>query len=140
MRQITRDMLNAFMERRTWQRDNTCVGGDRIYLHGNLIAERRESGLWITLAGWPPRTTRDRLNALPGVNVFRRDGRNWIQPDVMMLSRYYGLRPDPAVEMTVRGWYKIGRADLYAFQPDKLGVMWPDLAPGTPTGADAGVA
>lgn len=138
MRQITRDMLNAFMERRTWQRDNTHVDGDRIYLHGNLIAERRESGLWITLAGWPTRTTRDRLNALPGVQVYQRGGRSFITPAVSFYPG--GARPeDMTVEMTVRGWYKIGRADLYTVQPGPSGVLWPDLAPGTPTGADAGV-
>lgn len=137
MRQITRDMLKAFMERRTWQRDNTCVAGDRIYLHGNLIAERRESGLWITLAGWPTRTTRDRLNALPGVNVYQRGGRSFITRAV---SVYQDPAAERGVEMTVRGWYKIGRADLYTVQPGPSGVRWPDLAPGTPTGADAGVA
>lgn len=138
MRQITRDMIKAFMERRTWQRDNTCVDGDRIYLHGNLIAERRESGLWITLAGWPTRTTRDRLNALPGGNVYQKGRRSFITPAVWT---YPGDRPgtDLGVEMTERGWYLIGRDSLYCYVPGPSGVRWPDLAPGTPTGADAGV-
>jgi hypothetical protein len=41
---------------------------------------------------------------------------------------------------SLSGWkaYRSARPILY--QPDKLGVMWPNLANGTPTGADAGVA
>ena len=87
MRKITRLAARAFIEGREFHRDNTSVViaqtgyGDvkRLLLHGNIIAiqdlfsntrdsskslMRTKGNLQITLAGWPRRTTRERLNGL----------------------------------------------------------------------------
>ena len=93
MRKITRLAARAFIEGRSFRKDNTSVTvseyhikfegrtkeevlatherygttihNQRMYLHGNLIAENTSAnGLRITLAGWPTVTTRERLNGL----------------------------------------------------------------------------
>ena len=93
MRKITKLAARAFIEGREFHRDNTSVTvseyhikfegrtkeevlatherygttihSQRMYLHGNLIAEyTNKCGLRITLAGWPTATTRERLNGL----------------------------------------------------------------------------
>ena len=48
--------------------------GEALFLHANKIAEFRADGLWITTAGWDTNTTRERLNGLHGVSVYRRKG------------------------------------------------------------------
>ena len=87
MRKISRLAARAFIEGRSFRRDNTSVVvgqtgyGDviRLLLHGHMIAiqdlfsntrdpskslKRTKGNLRITLAGWPTPTTRERLNTL----------------------------------------------------------------------------
>ena len=76
MRKISKLAARAFIEGRSFNRDNTSVRivkrtpedshpNRRLYLHGNLIAEYTNArGLRITLAHWPTVTTRERLNGL----------------------------------------------------------------------------
>ncbi len=49
---------------------NTHSDGKRYLYHGNIIAEWRDDGLWVTLAGYPTVTTMHRLSALEGVGVY----------------------------------------------------------------------
>ena len=55
--------------------------GNALFLHGNKIAEYAslykndgDDSINITLAGWDTVTTRERLNGLRGVSVYRRKG------------------------------------------------------------------
>ena len=71
MRKITQNAVNAFQASRNWSAGNMMVHSDanavRMYLHGNLIAEKGHktgSPLVITLASWPTVTTRERLTGL----------------------------------------------------------------------------
>lgn len=62
-----------------------------LYLHGNKIAEMQYTGhgkeakktLYVTNAGWPTNTTKERLNGLPGVHIqqikgkWYLDGKEW---------------------------------------------------------------
>ena len=65
MRDVTRHVVTAFINGRRASRGNTSTDGRRMYLHGNLIAERLADGsIWGTLAGWSTATTRERLNGL----------------------------------------------------------------------------
>ena len=74
MRKITTATAGAFEARRKLTQGNTHTDGQALYLHGNKIAEWRGAELWITLAGWPTVTTRERLNGLRGVSVSQRAG------------------------------------------------------------------
>lgn len=71
MRKISQDAAYALLNGLTFNRNNTCIIFERdtnickLYLHGNLIAQIKQSDiLHITLAGWDTVTTKSRLNAI----------------------------------------------------------------------------
>lgn len=73
MRQITRDIVAAFMNHETKRISNSRTDGNDLFLHGNVIARHRPDGsIAITTSGWNTPTTRERLNGLPGVKVYVR--------------------------------------------------------------------
>lgn len=63
------------MNCRTLKIDNSETDGRSLWLFGNKIAEWRHSELWITSAGWLTKTTKERLNGLPGVCLQKVRGR-----------------------------------------------------------------
>lgn len=73
MRKITKSIVNAFVSRSSKSLGNTISNGNELFLHGNKIAEWRVNELWITNAGWFSSTTKERLNALPGVSIYQKD-------------------------------------------------------------------
>ena len=114
MRKITRLAARAFIEGRSFNRDNTSVViaqtgyGDvkRLLLHGNIIAiqdlfsntrdpskslMRTKGNLQISLAGWPTATTRERLNGLL-TEMGKREG-IWQRNH----EQYYGTHEDNRV-------------------------------------------
>ena len=74
MRQITEDAYSAFKLRERFKSSNTEVriSGDEVYLllHDNEIAKQTKNGLFLSHAGWPTNTTRERLS--PFVNKIRK--------------------------------------------------------------------
>jgi hypothetical protein len=92
MRKITREAINAFMSGSSFYKANTIVEpfsgrivlsdgltqgiGDKAYvmrLHGNAIAVNTQQGvIYITNAGWSTTTTKERLNAIPGVSICQK--------------------------------------------------------------------
>lgn len=97
MRKVTRESINAFLNRDTYYKSNTSVKDEQfktlggiylkntiLYLHGNAIAKLTPNGkLYITNAGWSTNTTKERLNALPNVRINQKNfewflnGRAW---------------------------------------------------------------
>jgi hypothetical protein len=73
MRQITSHVVGKFVERKHAHLDNTKSIGGVLYLFGYAIAEWRGKDLYITAAGWKTNTTKERLNGLPGVNIYQKD-------------------------------------------------------------------
>ena len=76
MRQITRDSINAFINAQKFNRQNMQVevlpNVTVLKLHGNTIAYRYndpQRTLTIDSCGWLTLTTKERLNALPDVNI-----------------------------------------------------------------------
>lgn len=85
MRKATEQVTAAFLSRGAKRVGNTASTGETIELHGNTIAMWKTGNadgsawsLWITLAGWDTATTRERLNALPGVHVHRAKGQTYL--------------------------------------------------------------
>lgn len=79
MRQITKDSINAFLNRKTFTRQNMKVREYKnkyyLKLHNNIIAVLHEdSTLQITNCGWFSNTTKERLNGLPNVSIYQK---NW---------------------------------------------------------------
>lgn len=64
MRQVTKQIVIAFLKGKTKKVGNTYTNGEAIWLHRNKIAEKRGGELWISNAGWASNTTKERLNGL----------------------------------------------------------------------------
>ena len=80
MRKITQQSVNAFLNAQKFNRQNMRVevlpNVTTLYLHDNAIAYRYndpERTLSITNCGWFSNTTKERLNALPDVNIVQRN-------------------------------------------------------------------
>ena len=76
MSNITHKATTKFLEAERFNENNTSVevlpNVTILKLHGNAIAYRYndpEKTLSITTCGWNTKTTRERLNSLPGVSV-----------------------------------------------------------------------
>jgi hypothetical protein len=77
MNKISRKAAAAFVEGKSFDNNysgNTQVyvendGWVRMYLFDNEIARRKDDKTWISTAGYPTRTTKMRLNELPGVHI-----------------------------------------------------------------------
>jgi len=79
MRTITNNAVNAFMNARSFNSNNTSVEvldhASYLKLHGNIIAVRYSDGkLSISNCGWFSNTTKERLNALPNVRIQQKQG------------------------------------------------------------------
>ena len=112
MRKITEAAVRAFIGEHPINIGNTAVTVDtvadglpivRMYLHGNLIAERCNGVTRGTLAGWPTPTTRDRLNglalALTGHYVICQSAHRQIVTEP----------GEPSREVTDHAWFTIDR-------------------------------
>lgn len=81
MKKITLDAVHAFMNAEKFKRDNTevyqCLNVTVLSLFGNDIAYRYndpERTLSVTNRGWFTKTTKERLNGIPGVHITQRKG------------------------------------------------------------------
>ena len=72
-RKISQAVAGAFIAGISMNNSNTRTDGNALYLFGNKIAEKRKDGMYITNAGWFSATTKERLNALPSVNLYQKD-------------------------------------------------------------------
>jgi len=75
MRQITQQVVSAFMQGGAKKVSNTQTDGRSLWLFGNKIAEHREDGLYITNCGWMSKTTKERLNGIDGVRINQSKGK-----------------------------------------------------------------
>lgn len=78
MRKITEDIAYAFENGTPLKRTNTETDGNKIWLHGNTIAQKIDGTIFVTLAGWNTNTTRERLNGLRNVHVRTKLGQPYL--------------------------------------------------------------
>jgi hypothetical protein len=83
------------MDGRRYNGKRTFCDGHTVYLFNNAIARRDSAGVvWLTLAGWATKTTKDRLNCI--LRAAGRHQRLWTSKG----SHYYGTPcGDDAVEV-----------------------------------------
>lgn len=89
MRKVTNDAVTAFMSGKKGNFNNTSVSVEGEYvvlrLHGNAIARYREgfpSTVEVCDGGYQSRTTKERLNGIPGVHVYQRAGQWYLNDEV----------------------------------------------------------
>lgn len=78
MRAITKESINAFLNKKPFKKDNMHVEIDNnksfLYLHNNLIAILdANNNLSISNGNWFSNTTKERLNALPNVRIQQKN-------------------------------------------------------------------
>ena len=78
MRKITDSAVQAFLSGQNFTSGNTKIVASqnsvKMYLHGNLIAEKTPNGLFISNCGWFSNTTKERLKGLPNVQISQKKG------------------------------------------------------------------
>lgn len=81
MRKITKEASDAFMSSTPFKKANMEIEVlplvTIMQLHGNAIAFLHNDPnrtLHITNAGWESNTTKERLNSLPGVSIYQKNG------------------------------------------------------------------
>jgi hypothetical protein len=78
MKKISLESSKALLYKRPMRKGNTRVEvvgfTSYLYLFDNLIASFEEDGLYIRNAGWFSNTTKERLNAIPGVSIVQKKG------------------------------------------------------------------
>jgi hypothetical protein len=78
-RKVTKEVVGAFIARQPKTSGNTKTNGQSLFLHGNRIAHWGPDGeLEISTCGWHTPTTKERLNALPGVSVHTSKGQLYL--------------------------------------------------------------
>jgi len=89
MRKITIESVMAFMEARPFKKDNMTIevlpNVTIMTLFGNRIAYRYNDPnrtLSITTCGWKSATTKERLNAIPGVYINQKKGQWYLNGEV----------------------------------------------------------
>ena len=84
MRKITKEVVGAFNRGESRKIGNTqsleYQYGVSLFLFGNRIAlkNREDNELYVSLCGWDTVTTRERLNGIPGVHVYRQKGQTYL--------------------------------------------------------------
>jgi hypothetical protein len=97
MKKISQDSVNAFLNKKTFNRENMMV--DRgpesswyLMLHGNAIAKMASDGtITISTCGWHTRTTLERLNCL--LYTLGSKSRLRIKKSEPFLETEHGLLP-----------------------------------------------
>lgn len=63
-RQVTDKVAAAFLAGEKKKVGNTETDGTSFFLHGNEIATKKHGDLYVSNAGWPTATTRERINGV----------------------------------------------------------------------------
>ena len=64
MRVVTRTVVSAFLKGKEKRVGNTSTDGEYLYLYGNIIAQKTDSGIYVKDGGWQTCTTKDRINGV----------------------------------------------------------------------------
>lgn len=105
VRKVTDAISSAFMNKTPKKMGNTETDGKVLKLHGNEIAKWKDDKLFITSAGWPTVTTKERLNGLPGVSIQSKNfqwylnGKVWDQPRIW--TEIPNVKPNMSTEQKI---------------------------------------
>jgi hypothetical protein len=98
MRKITKEAVERFINGgNIFKSDNTRVDcsshTNHMYLHDNLIAvnDHISGRIRVSLAGWNTKTTRERLNGIPGVSVHTVNGSPILNGQIIEDDKFYTI-------------------------------------------------
>lgn len=102
MRKVTKRVCQAFLDGKVAASANTSTNGTILLLHSNKIAWKDDGhvdgNIIVTLAGYPTKTTRERLNGLceliDGTRPFyQKDDRQYYNDREIGLLEYISITP-----------------------------------------------
>lgn len=135
MRLVTQKIVSAFLRNECKRIGSTATDGHTIWLHGHAIARFENDGLWISDAGWPTNTTKERLNGLPNVRIVQKkgqwylNGHAWNGGWVHVESFMGAVEPEPEPEFDLSSvWIPEGgySKPLYSvWHSNDLGTLVP---------------
>jgi len=73
-RKITQKAVRALLNGGTFRSGNTVVGNGVLSLHGSKIVKVEDGAVWIRTGGYETQTTKERLNGVPGVQIYQQRG------------------------------------------------------------------
>ena len=102
MRKVTKQIAGNLKNGTSFKSATTETDGRSVWLHGNEIARMTENGLEVSLAGWPTKTTRERVNG-----ICQALGKNLriVQRDHVQYAVILSSGNDEGVQIDPRGWY-----------------------------------
>lgn len=74
MTKTSERIINAWARKTPLKVGNTSTDGHIVCLFGNSIIKRERGSVYIRTAGYPTKTTKERLNSIGGVRVYTIDG------------------------------------------------------------------
>ena len=115
MRKVTKEVCTAFINGERKTVGNTTTDGERLWLHGNLIARKVNGTIEVTMAGWATPTTKERLNGIIDLLAWDNDSWRFRPVDRFHQSDFVQYYGDDAVDST--DWINIGTYDLVRNYP-----------------------
>jgi len=73
MRKVTKQIREAFMNGNTQTVGNTHTDGNSVWLFGNKIITKQDGKIIWTMAGYPTKTTQERLNGILGLRIYQKN-------------------------------------------------------------------
>ena len=102
MRQVTKQIREAFEQGTAKKVGNTETDGQTVWLFGNPIVKREPSGLVLwSLAGWNTVTTRERVNGIVGAGVRQVKGRPVLANGHEIVATDWFVAPPPVPALLV---------------------------------------
>lgn len=92
MNKITSEIAIAFNDGNYKSVGNTFTDGNSVYLHGNKIVERREDGIYATLAGWNTSVTRERVNGITGAGFHQVNNEAYLNDEPCDSHAWYRIQ------------------------------------------------
>lgn len=91
MRQVSKQIKEAFMNGQSKTLENTTTDGKRVLLFGNEIIRKEPDGYSFTCCGWDSRTTLERINSILGTNLHTQKGIVMCGDEIVDLNQRYHI-------------------------------------------------
>lgn len=89
MRKTTAKIKAAFENSRSLTIANTRTDGQNVWLYNKLIIIKDANGIHFSFAGWPTRTTLERLNGILDLNLSRKKGTVYYKDSPIETETWY---------------------------------------------------
>ena len=104
MRKVTEQVVKAFLDSEYNACGNTSTDGQSLWLHGHKIARKTDEGIEINNCGYQTNVTKERLNGILRLGVFRFPVPRIFQKNFRW---YLATGHNPAAEFPCNVWVNV---------------------------------